>query len=149
VQRKRKEGEDEMSKQKTASKKSAKTPIDPRIANVLARFDEWASEECLDNRELGRYVTHLLDQVEWANAHRDKLRKAIEQIAGCVYEEELDHMDEVADTEHEVFLQCTVGNEATEALQKCGLRGFDAEAIVHKAISDALKAKAQTKPVAA
>lgn len=118
---------------------------DPRIANVLARFDDWQSVEGIPETqavaESARYVEHqLLGVVDWEGFTIKELRAIVLAIASVADDALLDAWDGQAEEERRVFLECTVGNEITDAIEKCGVKnGFRAEQIAHRAIAEALK----------
>lgn len=120
-----------------------KNATDPRIANVLARLDDWQSVEANPDTEAvaeaGRYVRTLFESVNFDGMAISDLRQIIVALASVADDEVLDALHDTASDEQRVFLECTVGNEIAAAIKQCGVTsGYLAERIAHNAIHEAL-----------
>lgn len=110
---------------------------DPRIANILARLDDW--KDHYDDREAGRYVSLLAEHIDWEGMKHEQLRSVLVALLEAADESVLEDLDSVATGDRTTFLQCTIGNDIGKALQKVGLNPAQAESIAHEAIAKALE----------
>ena len=118
--------------------KSSPAEKDPRIANVLARLNDWAADDQV--AEAGRFVeTSLLERVNFEAMSVDELRRVVLAIAKEADDDLLDAWDAEANSERMIFLDCTACRAVTDALRGCGVKnGAIAESIAQKAMRAAL-----------
>ncbi len=113
---------------------------DPRIVSILARLEEWRLySESHDSDSVGRYAEQLLDRIALESASYEKCRAILTAILAVADDETIDELSDEANGEQQIYLQCTVGNDISAALQTCGMEPYQAEQLAHKVIAEALE----------
>lgn len=122
-----------------------RNPNDPRIANVLARFDDWRGcaanmpHHAGANAEVGRYMESLLTGLDWSTVPVKLQRRLLVTLLEGLNDEWLDILDRDAREEHRIFLECAIGSEIAEDIQRAGLNPADAESEMHHQVKVALE----------